>query len=447
MWLLDCVLTKIVCRWSEKPGETMASRPTTIDLWDPAYPEIFPAGATNGRAKILFYVQDSWGLGHLQRVSKLARALQDEADCLILCGHREAGWIIPDRCEYLHVPSLNNLLLERAQFLGKRQFLQLSRQQAIAFRRTFIERAIETFHPDVIVVENLALGMLDELSGILDKTGAVKIFLTRGIIAHPSRVRRFMLRPNVEEALTTLFQASIVACDRRVWDLASEYNLGAALANKLEYVGYMSEAVDPSDIRAARGERGIDPSTKWVVCSAGGGALGETLVQELQTIMQSLSGVVVDIVQGPLSALPWAGLLTSTIEQGHVRLHRECRALPLLHAAADVVVCTGGYNSLVETMEGGAPVVALPVQLEPHDEQFLQCSRLVPYYPITLVEDRAALARSIADVLERCEIKRSIRETGNLDFDGLSSASKFILSCVARKPNQAPLPGKEPLIR
>jgi predicted glycosyltransferase len=447
MRLLECVLTKTKCRWSEQRDKTMASRPTTIDLWDPAYPEESPTGATNDRAKILFYVQDSWGLGHLQRVSKLARALQNEAECLILCGHREAGWIIPDRCEYLHIPSLNNLLFERAQFLGKRQFLQLSRQQAIAFRRTFIERAIETFHPDVIVVENLALGMLDELSDVLDKTEAVKIFLTRGIIAHPSRVRRFMLRPNVEEALATLFQASIVACDRRVWDLDSEYHLGSLLASKLEYVGYMSEAVDPSDIRAARRERGVDAATKWIVCSAGGGALGEALVQELQTIMQSFTGVVVDLVQGPRSALPWAALLTSTIEQGHMRLHRECRALPLLHAAADLVVCTGGYNSLVETMEGGAGVVALPVQLEPQDEQFLQCSRLAPYYPITLVENRAALAGSIAGALERCETKNSIRETGNLDFDGLSNASKFILSCVCRKPNQAPLPGKEPVTR
>jgi predicted glycosyltransferase len=416
----------------------MVSRPTTIDLWDPAYPEMSPTSTTNGRTKIMFYVQDSWGLGHLQRVSKLARALQDEAECLILCGQREAGWVIPDRCEYLHIPSLNNLLFERAQFLGKRQFLQLSRQQAIAFRRTFIERAIETFRPDVIVVENLALGMLDELSGVLDRTEAVKIFLTRGIIAHPSRVRRFMLRPNVEEALVTLFQASIVACDRRVWDLDSEYHLGAPLAGKLEYVGYMSEAVDPSDIRAARRERGVDAATKWIVCSAGGGALGEALVQELQTIMQSFTNVVVDIVQGPRSALPWAPLLTSTIEQGNVRLHRECRALPLLHASADLVVCTGGYNSLVEAMEGGARVVAVPVQLEPQDEQFLQCSRLAPYYPITLVEDRAALAKSITDALERCETKNSIRETGNLDFDGLSNASKFILSCVRRKPNQTP---------
>jgi predicted glycosyltransferase len=156
----------------------MMRSPTTIDLWDPGYPEIIP-DAKKGRAKILFYVQDSWGLGHLRRVSKLARAMQEQADCLILCGQREAGWIIPEQCEYLHIPSLNTLVLERTQFLGKRQFLQLSRSQAIAFRRTLFERVIDVFAPDAIVVENLPLGMLDELSGLLERSSALKIFLTR----------------------------------------------------------------------------------------------------------------------------------------------------------------------------------------------------------------------------------------------------------------------------
>jgi predicted glycosyltransferase len=404
--------------------------PTTIDLWDPGYPEIIP-DAKKGRAKILFYVQDSWGLGHLRRVSKLARAMQEQADCLILCGQREAGWIIPEQCEYLHIPSLNTLVLERTQFLGKRQFLQLSRSQAIAFRRTLFERVIDVFAPDAIVVENLPLGMLDELSGLLERSSALKIFLTRGIMAHPSRVRRYILRPNVEAALETFFHTAIVAADRNVWDLAYEYGLSEALASKLRYVGYMSEAVDAAEIRAARQERGVDEDVKWIVCSAGGGALGEALVQELQRTMQSFRNVVVDVIQGPRSRLTWPFLLGSTFEQGRIRVHRECRALPLLHAAADLVICTGGYNSLIETMEGGASVIAMPVQLEPEDEQFLQCARLSRCYPITLVESYEALSVAISRSLEERTRKLPIRDCGTLDFDGLRKAADLILSSIS----------------
>jgi predicted glycosyltransferase len=65
------------------------------------------ADTQNRKPRILIYVQDSWGLGHIQRVSKLARALQNAAECLILCGHREAGWIVPEGSEYIRIPSLN----------------------------------------------------------------------------------------------------------------------------------------------------------------------------------------------------------------------------------------------------------------------------------------------------------------------------------------------------
>lgn len=387
------------------------------------------------RPKILIYVQDSWGLGHIQRVSKLARALQDDADCVILCGHREAGWIVPERCEYLRVPSLNTPLSKASggTFWGRHSFLQLSRDDEIRIRRQLIEATIDALAPDVIIVENRPLGMSDELDGILQQFSAVRLFLTRGIMTHPRRVHSSFLSVAQKASLRHLFDKVIVAADRQVWDMAFEYDLEYDIAAKLEYVGFLSEPVDASLIERARAERGVDNGTKWIVCSAGGGSLGERLIQQFISVANRLSGIVIDVIQGPHSELPWQALLTSATEESWGRLHRECHALPLLHAAADLVVCPGG-SSLLEVMEGGARIITISVQEDADDDQALLSSCLARHYPITILKSYEELGNSIATELKTREPKLSIRQTASLNFNGLKNARDLILS-VTQKPS------------
>jgi predicted glycosyltransferase len=377
-------------------------------------------------------VQDSWGLGHIQRVSKLARALQEEADCLILCGHREAGWIITEACEYLRIPSLNVPLSKGhgGVFWGRRSAWDLPLKDAIRMRVKLIEGVLAAFEPDAIVVENRPMGMMDELHGVLDASSAVKFFLTRGLMTHPQRVRSLFLTPVQEAALRAdVFRTIIVAADRKVWDLASEYDLHPCIARKLTYVGYMSEPVDDAQITRARIDRGVGANGKWangkwIVCSAGGGANGARLIEEFMRLEPQLPDAAIDIVQGPHSTLrPPAGNDT-----GQVRLHRTCLSLPLWHAAADLVVCPGSYNSLVEVMEGGAPIVAISVQPRA-DEQALLASRLSQHYPIRLMRHYGELREAVRHAL-RVGTKSPVRASGVLNFDGIRNARELILSSV-----------------
>ena len=241
-----------------------------------------------------------------------------------------------------------------------------------------------------------------------------------------------MLTPIIEEALRTTFQRWIAATDQRICDLALEYDLDKAISEKIEYVGYISEAISQDRIAAARTERGLTAGAKWIVCSAGGGALGEQVIQKVSKAVGELDKVFVDVVQGPLSALPWPSSLMSTIESGRLRLHRETKNLPLMHAAADIVVCTGGYNSLTETMEGGAEIIAVPVQLEPKDEQYLHATKLARHYPITVVGKLNHLERALDAALGASREKATIRESGILNFNGISNSRDVILSYVPR---------------
>lgn len=382
------------------------------------------------KRRILFYVQDSWGLGHIQRVSKLARAVQDSAQCLILCGHREAGQIVPDGCEYIRIPSLNIPLSQGSGgvFWGRQSPWSLATGEAIAFRHRVIVGALEAFHPDVVVVENRPLGMMNELGPILDATDAAKIFLTRGIMTHPNRVRQHYLGPDQERALRASFDRIVVAADRRVWDFAANYGLDTEIANKIDYVGYMSEPIGASEIAMKRAERGLGAGGRWIVCSAGGGALGEGLIEAFIGIAGSLGAAAVDIVFGPHSRLPWPAGACPSAASGDVRVHKECTSLALLHAAADVIVCPGGYNSLMECMEGGGQIVAMPVQPDRDGEQYLLSSQLARFYPVRTVSTAGELKRAIEAMVADPHVKRSVRELGQLNFDGLTRARDILLT-------------------
>jgi predicted glycosyltransferase len=399
-------------------------------------------GTGEQRPRVLFYVQDSWGLGHIQRVAKLARALQDAAQCVLICGHREAGWVIPERCEYVRIPTLNVPLSKGANFFwGPQSPFDLSVESAIEMRRELIRSTIRAFDPDVFIVENRALGMSDELMGIIDQTKAARLFLTRGIMTDPRRVHRSFLSSAQKQAIREIFDAVIVAADQKVWDVAKEYDLSDDIAAKLHYVGYLSEPVDQADIDALRAERGVADVQTWVVCSAGGGALGERLVEEFKTVTAGLPNLVADVIHGPHSQLGWPTQLAEVIEERGIRVHKESRVLPRLHAAADLVVCPGG-SSLLEVMEGGAPIITISVQPDKDDDQSLLSSRLARYHPITIIENYQDLGKALTAALSRPAVRTPARQAGLLDFDGLDKATKFIVDAAQRrrKGTEARLP-------
>jgi len=383
------------------------------------------------RPRILMYVQDSWGFGHIQRTSRLARVLAEGgAHCLILCGHREAGSIVPENCEYLRLPSLNIPLSKGSQgrFWGRRSPFELEVERAIEFRRRLILEVLRGFAPDAIVVENRPLGMMEELDGVLQTSDAKKVFLTRGIMTGPEKVRSHYLTARQEQVLADgTFAKIVVALDPKVWDLADEYDLAPEIAARLEYVGYFIEPVEPNVIKKVRAERGVPFGGKWIVCSAGAGALGEPLIRECDRLAEKHPDLTIDIVHGPHSSLPWQPLLVSTAGQGRLRFHRDCACLPLLHAAADIVVCPGGYNSLTEAMVGGSLIIVVPVQPDDHDEQYLHARRLAPHYPIRIGRRPDQLTRLVDDALADESARVSISERATLKFDGLQTARAVIM--------------------
>jgi predicted glycosyltransferase len=385
------------------------------------------------KKRVLFYVHDRIGIGHLRKMSKLAAHLADEFACAIICGHRNVDWIIPDCCEYFHIPGLAKLIPAQSEARGRSAWLPLSSAEARDFRSGLIASIASIFEPDVMVVEHFPLGLNDELESILEYLPCAKVFSTSGLLTAHDQKRSNIFNPRGIAAIRTLYSKVFVTTDPKVVDIGERYDLPEAIRGMVEPVGYLSERLSPDIIGRVRTQRGLTGMAKWVVCSAGGGAQGEELIRECVRVAQLRGDVFFDIVLGPMSSLPATASAGDVRSAGRVVLHRHVEKLGQLHGSADVVVCSGGTNSLIEAMEGGAWIVSCPVQSQPEDEQFIQAARLAPYYPVEVVAERPDLGRVLDKVLAARSTGRRVpvREDGRLMFDGVERAAEIVRQCAA----------------
>jgi predicted glycosyltransferase/glycosyltransferase involved in cell wall biosynthesis len=398
--------------------------------WSSIVSELLPrkhAVKKAGQKRVLFFVHDGTGLGHLRRLSRLASEIQGECASLIVSGHRAASFIVPDKCEYVHLPSFDSLLPNKARYWGRKPFLEIDREDAIKLRTSILHSVIESFKPDAIVVDYLPLGKYNELSDIIRRYPALKYFIMRGVLDHTDNVRLDILGGEREHALAHYFERILVSSDKTICDVIEEYGLGPDIRSKVSYIGYVSDPVSNHTIRAARAERGLGPDDLWVVCSAGGGALGEKGIHECERLSRGYPNFYFDIILGPRSSKRWEFESGNTIVEGNTRLSRECHNLPILHAAADIVICPGGYNSLVESMEGGGRIICMPAQLRSNDEQYIHCQRLKSVYPIEIVTSVSELFPCFESVLRGVGSEvLPIRQS--LNFDGIPNFKQILFS-------------------
>jgi predicted glycosyltransferase len=340
--------------------------------------------------RVLFFVYDGGGIGHLTRLSKIAGHIQGPCASLVVTGHRSASWIVPEHCEFIHLPSLDSLFSSRASYWGREPFLSTTKSDALGLRAGILSAIVEHFRPDAIFLDYLPCGKFDEMRKVLEEHPARKYFVLRGVLDRPEVVRAEIFDPASLPLLDRVYERIFVTCDERVIDLSEEYGLTEAVSRKLAYVGYVVNPVSGEALSVARAARGLDPRRPWIVCSTGSGKYKERLLRGCEEVALSHPAAFWDIVAGPKArpgeSTPGAG------STGHIAYHREVQELPLWNAACDLTICHGGYNTLMEAISGRTPVVVWP---GPDFEQSAHAERLSRHYPIRLIHNTEGLRAQV----------------------------------------------------
>lgn len=355
------------------------------------------------RKRIMLFCHDGTGLGHLRRTSRIAAALQERFSCLVVTGAREALWLVPAGCELIKLPSWDGIDDAHAARRGRAPAIDMSRREAVAFLEGLIDAAARSFQPDAILVDYLPLGKCGELHHLILTTSARKYLVHRGISDTSDASQ---LRGAATELIAGWYDRILVMADPRVSDLVHRDRYCRRAEEKMAYCGYIL----PEITRPCSG-----PSFD-VVCAGGGGRNSEDLLRTCVSAARDSPDLTFAIVLGPRSSLSRTLIGECPVNATVFDTEPE---LPQLLASAPIVVCTGGYNSVLEAVTGGARVIVHPSQRGMDDEQKVFAAGLAQYYPVRLVEDLAALGSVISE--ETKMARQSGRAAFPLAKDGLAN--------------------------
>jgi predicted glycosyltransferase len=383
-----------------------------------------------GQKRAIFFVFDGGtGLGHLRRLSCIARALQGRFSCLIVTGHRAAAqWFVPAECEYVHLPAWDSLLPEKAAYWGREPFLAGGPEAALALRRALLQGVVDAFKPDVLFVDHLPLGMRSELEEIVENTRCRKYLVTRAVQNETEDLAGLLLEGKARDSIRRHYDRVFVAIDPRIFDLGGRYRSLDPVSDKFSPVGYVIDPVAPELIAQKRKARGLGPGAIWAVASAGGGQHGEALIAASCDLASAFGDVAFDVVIGPRSQLSPESLAERAELAGNLHLHRQVSDMAEMHAAADIVISSGGYNSLLETLQGHARIVCVPSRKSERDEQYVHAASLRSFAAIDVDIDVTQLPAMFARAVASLRTGARCDRRSELDFDGAAHIRRIVLA-------------------
>ncbi len=330
--------------------------------------------------RVALYSHDGEGLGHLKRNLLIARSLlahRRNVNALLISGLREtAAYPLPRGVDCLTLPSLSKSsmggYLPRSMNLSVREITQV--------RSATLNAALHSYAPDVLIVDKLPLGVLEELRPSLEmlrQTGTRLILGLRDILDESESVKREWKKGNCTQAVDEFYDAIWVYGDRRVYDPAKEYDFGDSVKRKISYTGYLNPRDVPTTHPADnQRSRKLDlPEGPISLCLLGGGRDGLPLAEAfLRSNPPPGSGRV--LVTGPrLPAVNQAKLRSLAAERKDTRvIEFVSDPLPLL-CCADRVVAMGGYNTTCEILAFQKRALIVP-RTRPRTEQLIRAKRL-----------------------------------------------------------------------
>jgi len=342
------------------------------------------------------YSHDTYGLGHLTRTLRIARAIRERfpnAATLILSGSPVAPYMpLPPGADLVKLPSV--------QKSGANEYrardLDVDFKRIKAMRREVIRSTAEAFRPDLFLVDNVPAGMKGEILPTLEmlrtECPETKIVLDlRDILDESELIRANWQEHGTYELFEKYYDRILVFGDPNVFDAVEAYGLPA---DRTVHVGYVSPnghhvapsgtTIESAALPNGTGSNGAKRPRKVLLTAGGGGDGYEFLSDALQGLCQlartqisapAESLLEVEVVTGPLMNEADRKSLSELAQSCGASLLEFVPDLPQRMAGADLVVAMAGYNTCCELLSHARAALLLP-RVAPRLEQLIRARAL-----------------------------------------------------------------------
>ena len=393
--------------------------------------------------RVAFYSHDTMGLGHMRRNLLLAQALKHSrlrALVLMIAGAREASLLTTAAgVDCVALPSLRKD--EDGHYHPRH--LEVSLLELLTLRAKTACAALQAFHPDVLIVDNVPRGALRELDPVLEALraeGRTRLVLgLRDVLDDPVTLQREWARAHNQDAVRRYYDAVWVYGDPAVYDAVREYAFAPDVAAKVCYTGYLDQRArlrfgtpEGKDPVAALG---LSPG-RLALCLVGGGqdgvALAEAFVEA--DLPPGTNGV---LIAGPcMPADARRRLSHRAARQPGRRVVRFMREPTRMLRRGDHVVAMGGYNTVCEILSFGKPALIVP-RVAPRREQLIRAERLRALGLVDVLHPGDLSPAALSAWLARGRAAAPPAR-GRIDLDGLSRIPRLLEDLLGPRPTVPP---------
>jgi predicted glycosyltransferase len=195
----------------------------------------------------------------------------------------------------------------------------------------------------------------------------------RDITFGPEQTRTIWKNEGVVPLLDEVYNQILIYGDQQVFDPITAYGMSPQAAARTQFCGYLAPAPPRRSAEEVREEVGA-AKLPLMVISAGGGADGCALLRAYLTGLREELGPQVHshLVTGPLLPAEDRQEIANMIEGlPNISVVDFDPDFAAVVRAADVVVCMGGYNSIVESVYFGKRPIVVP-RIPGSEEQVLR---------------------------------------------------------------------------
>lgn len=380
------------------------------------------------RVDVLLYVQHLLGIGHIRRAAVLARAFRRAGlKVVFVTGGLPVSGLDLDGIEVVQLPPARTQDESFAVILDENG--RPIDEAWKARRRDLLLEVYRRSRPRVVMVELYPFGrrkMRFELDPLIetaraDSPPALIACSLRDIVNRPERAEKTAW---MVERFSRQFDLLYVHGDPRYFRLEDSFPESEAVAARLHYTGYVTEAGQVAAAAAAEG-----PGKDEVLVSAGGGAVGAAL---LRTALAARA-------LSPLAAVPWRLLVGPNMPEPEFRAVAAAapegvaveRARPdfaQMLTRARLSISQGGYNTLMEVLAAGVPGVVVPFAGGTETEQTQRAQALAERDLVTLVDEATLSPASLAEGIARALDQGGAHGRTPFRLDGADETARHLIA-------------------
>jgi predicted glycosyltransferase len=386
--------------------------------------------------RFLFYSHDGLGLGDVRRSLGVARELSElseGASVLLVTGAEEVESLgLPARVGVLKLPGFETR--DRAS-AGR---LQLPFGEVRMLREKILATAVETFQPEVVLVDRHPFGIGGELGPALEiarASGARAVLGLCDVFDDPATIDVEWHARGVFQRIAAYYSRVLVYGQPDVIDPVRNYEFPDDVAAITSFCGYVVSASRSG--RKPLGAEDAPASRKRerprVLATGGGGADGFPV---LQAFVEAAAGAGwrATVVAGPECPPGRVKWLDGMASEAGISFRRFVPSLPAEFSSLDALVCMGGYNTLAEAAASGVPTVCVP-RVRPRSEQLIRAEAFSARGLLRLIEpdklDAEILRAEIDSALTRADGPRA-----RLDLGGGRRAAHHLLELASQRASR-----------